>query len=498
MNCQHLRREVSPWLWIAVCLVFACAALAAEERKPIPPAAALDKAEKLIKQEVFPKEYADRTPGGRTALLNALRKMADETKDDPATRYVLLRETMNVAVAVGDVDAAFAALDVMGADYAFDAVAAKLDVAQKSANSVAGPAAASLAEGCLAVSVASSDAGNYDVAARAATAAEAAARKSGDRTLILRARRQGDDVRRLLGQLPRVQKAEKTLADNPDDADANLVVGRFLCLAKGQWDAGLQRLAKGGDPSLKALAKLDLAAEAAPADDAAGRVEAGDAWWTFADKQPPPDQARLRERASHHYEKALPKLSGVKRTLVLKRLIEAEATRPPAPPAAARLLPGLAVHQYGRLPGQEDRGQKPLDPALLGAPVGEPLVAKTISPFTFDPQFNVVSRGYIRIDRPGTYAFHSRSWYGRHHLLINGVVLSNFGNDNVVRSTDLRKGLHEIVIIAPIYREANPVHIEWRAPDQEKPGPVPENVLFHDPTVRRAPKLPTLPVPAGK
>jgi hypothetical protein len=494
MNCR-------PRVWIVIAVlvlsVLAPRSFGADAAKrPIPPAAELDKAEKLIKQEVFPKEYADRTPAGRKGLLKALRKTADETKDDPAVRYVLLREAMSLAGATGDIEAAFAAADALGAEYAFDAAAAKLDVAQKAQGSVAGPSAAALAEGCLALSVASSEAGNYEVAARAATAAEAAARKSGDGALVLRVRRRSEDVRRLLAQVPRVQKAEKTLAEKPDDPEANLIVGRFLCFAKGQWDDGLQRLAKGGDASLKALAKLDLATEGGPADDAAGRVEAGDAWWSYADKQPPPDQPRLRERASHHYEKSLPKLTGVKRTLVLKRLIEAEATRPPAPPVVARLVPGLVVHKYSRLPGQEDSGQKPLDPTLLGAPVGEPVVAKTISPFTFDPQFNVIARGYIQIDRPGTYTFHSRSWYGRHHLFINGVMLSDFGTDNVVRSIDLRKGLHEIFLIAPIYRETNSVRIEWRTPDQEKPGPVPENVIFHDPTVRRPPKPPALPAAA--
>ena len=69
------------------------------------------------------------------------------------------------------------------------------------------------------------------------------------------------------------------LAANADDPEANLTLGKFLCLDQDDWDAGLPHLAgRGSTPA------LDLAAKslAMPAD-AAAIVALGDAWWEAAD-----------------------------------------------------------------------------------------------------------------------------------------------------------------------------------------------------------------------
>src|SRR6185312_914073 len=69
-----------------------------------------------------------------------------------------------------------------------------------------------------------------------------------------------------------LSKAATTLADNPDDAAANLLVGRHLCFVTEDWEQGLPMLAKSSDATLK-----DLAAKSLAATEPTAMVELGDA-----------------------------------------------------------------------------------------------------------------------------------------------------------------------------------------------------------------------------
>jgi WD40 repeat protein len=98
---------------------------------------------------------------------------------------------------------------------------------------------------------------------------------------------------------------------------------------RGQWAKGLPLLAKGKDDQLKALAVKDLGHPKA----AKKQVEVGDGWWSLSEKEKPPMQWRLQERAAHWYEQALPDLSGLSAVRLKKRIEEARAHSPGAAPA---------------------------------------------------------------------------------------------------------------------------------------------------------------------
>ena len=89
-----------------------------------------------------------------------------------------------------------------------------------------------------------------------------------------------------------------TLKEKPDDPDANLIVGKYQCFTKGDWDKGMPMLAKGSDEKWKALAEKDIAG----ADSANEQVKLGDAWWDVS-----------KERAVYWYRLALPGLVGWRR-----------------------------------------------------------------------------------------------------------------------------------------------------------------------------------------
>ena len=53
-------------------------------------------------------------------------------------------------------------------------------------------------------------------------------------------------------------ESQPKLAENPADADANLALGKFHALTRGDWPQALPRLALGSDPQLRKLADLAL------------------------------------------------------------------------------------------------------------------------------------------------------------------------------------------------------------------------------------------------
>src|SRR5262249_28833642 len=112
------------------------------------------------------------------------------------------------------------------------------------------------------------------------------------------------------------EAARMVLGKEPDDAKANLAVGRYACLVKGDWNAGLPNLAKGEDATLKVLAEKELAVPG----DAAAQVALGDAWWDYGSKDSGRNKLLALRRAGHWYREALPQLSGLIKTRVEQRL----------------------------------------------------------------------------------------------------------------------------------------------------------------------------------
>lgn len=66
-----------------------------------------------------------------------------------------------------------------------------------------------------------------------------------------------DRAKALNAEYARLKPHLETLREKPDDPGANLQVGRFACLSKGDWAQGLPMLAKGSDPKLRDLAQLE-------------------------------------------------------------------------------------------------------------------------------------------------------------------------------------------------------------------------------------------------
>ncbi len=113
-----------------------------------------------------------------------------------------------------------------------------------------------------------------------------------------------------------MKKALATLESSPTDPDANLLVGKYDCFAKGDWAHGLPMLALGNEPTLKSLGEQEVKGVASSEEQA----HLGDAWWTAAEAQNGVDKKSMQERAAYWYQSALPALSGLPKDKVASRL----------------------------------------------------------------------------------------------------------------------------------------------------------------------------------
>ncbi len=285
------------------------------ERQPLPDKSDRDTAEASI-AEVFGDEIkAAHSIADRVALTEKLMNAAINERD-AARQFALLNRGRLLAISAGDIDTARLAIDEIVRRFRIDArdarVSTLLAIIDKATTSQSGPIAefgAKLLEEAIA-------ADQFDTAAQVQVAAARAARKFGDTALVKRLDRRGKDLKGIREAFEASQDARAALEKDADDPDANLDVGKYLCLSKGDWDQGLPLLARGSDADLKAAAEQDIAAPTEPSD----QVAVADAWWKLAEDLKGGSQEAMRIRALKWYRDAAPQLVGLDRPRVEKRL----------------------------------------------------------------------------------------------------------------------------------------------------------------------------------
>src|SRR5207237_9161055 len=99
---------------------------------------------------------------------------------------------------------------------------------------------------------------NFDAAKRYLDAIEGPVRQIQGEQILKRLRELKAEQAELAREFESVKTARERVKAGPNDAEANLSVGRYLCFVQGDWDRGLPMLAKGSHAALKALAGKDL------------------------------------------------------------------------------------------------------------------------------------------------------------------------------------------------------------------------------------------------
>ncbi|MEI8375788.1 MAG: LamG domain-containing protein [Planctomycetota bacterium] len=314
-------------------VVFSALPLLAQEppkKDPVPTADAQTEATKLVK-EVYGDEWAKaRTSAEKQALAKKLLGKAMDTQDDPASKYVLLRLAKDIATQSRDGQTAFKTIDAMAESFQVDATEMKLAVLTKLVTGAEKPAQhKAIAEQSLKLVNVAISQDNFKVADELGKLALAEARKAVEKELIAHVQGRIAEIAELFKAYDDMKAARVTLEKTPDNPESNMVMGKYLCFVKGDWDKGLLMLALGKDETLKALAKRELAGAASSAE----QTKLGNDWWDFAEKQEGMAKKQIQARAGHWYQEALPGLAGLTKDKVEKRMTQ-----------------GVLLTEEGRLP----------------------------------------------------------------------------------------------------------------------------------------------------
>jgi hypothetical protein len=300
-----------------------------EPKPPAPDDAALADADKEIK-DIYKAEFAKKKPADQVELASKLLQEGIDTKDKPALRFALLREARDVAAKIGYFPLALRAADETANRFDVDVHEIKLKTIEAGSRAAVSPLAnVRVAEAALPLAEEGEDADDFDRADRFLKIAQAAGRAANIATLISAVQGRATEIESLRKAYEPVKAALQTLTGKPDDAEANLVLGTYLCLSKGDWSRGLPALAQGSDAKLKALALADLGS----ASDPDAQAELAKTYLAQAEGENGAAKAHLQRRACYWYQKAEAHLTGLPRTEATKKIAEIEKTIPHQHPA---------------------------------------------------------------------------------------------------------------------------------------------------------------------
>jgi len=296
----------------------------AGDKLAVPEAPAQQESLKLAREVYKDKLLAAKTP---VAKADVARKMLQSglSETDPTSKYALLQLARATAAEAGDIDAAWRAIDEADRVYQIDALTQKLESATLLARTMHGD---DIKAYVVYVDRAIEDAlaaDRLDMARPLSTLSIATARAISDPYTLKLASSHLQQIKDIETGLADLKPVLAGLRDKPLDPEGNAKVGKFRCLVKGDWDGGVPLLLLGPDGPLKALAEREFEGPA----DIEATVGLGDAWWDLADKENGTAKAQMRRHAAHWYHEALPKLGGLAKAKVEKRL--ALVDEPPKP-----------------------------------------------------------------------------------------------------------------------------------------------------------------------
>ena len=293
-------------------------------RTAVPDEAAHGRALQLL-QETYHDDLAKaRSNVQKASVAQAMLRQArsDSMEKDPAGRFVLLETSCTLAKEVNDPATALGTIDLMARCYLVDGWLKKTELLAEMAEGAKTLADhRALVRQVLPLVQKAVDEQQIETAAKLGEMAVTEAGKAREPKLLASARAAAKESDQALLQFRRYQAAKVELQKDPGNAEANLVAGRYECLALRDWDRGLPKLAAGSDETWREQAKKDLAAP----KEADAQAAVGDGWWELAKDQSGFGQANLQARAAAWYVKALPQAIGLLKIKLEKRLADIKA-----------------------------------------------------------------------------------------------------------------------------------------------------------------------------
>jgi hypothetical protein len=434
-------------------------------RAPVPGDAALVKAEIGVR-EVLKAEYDRRPPAERRALAEKLIALAGQTADDPAARFVMLRDARDLAVELADPALAARAVDALAAEYELDGPVQLLAALGKILNASSNATVLKVvAESAGPEADAAAAADEFDEAVQFAQLAAAAARKGklGPGALeeadyrLARAKKERDSF-------AAVRPAVEKLAANPDDREANTALGKYRCFVQGRWDAGLRHLARGANGALRDLAEIDLKAPRTGVAD----VQVADSWWEYAQAAPADEQWGVQTRTRYWYGRCLPGLAGLNKVKAENRLAFTFA--------GVEYRPGLVCELSAKLPSVPGGRKARLDP-VIDFSGGE------FSEGARQTELAVKWSGFLAPPLAGRYEL-AVTTSERVRVRVDGkVVIDTASGKPTGKDAAVVLGERPVQLVVDLNcpnTDRGKLKLTWRPPGAAGEEPVPAECLFHD------------------
>lgn len=303
-----------------------------DPRHEIPSGSALDEAVKTIR-ELYAESYSSavNTPK-RKALPDELLRRARQETSDMVARYALLSEAYEQAIEVGDAFRFEAAVAAIARDYRASWPALALAGITRAVKRTRDPAVArEYIRLSIQMAQRAANENHMDESVALATAARDMARELALRTKDTKdGKRDSETVREAVAVMKDVEqrrdqyaefhKAESQLAEQPDNAEALRVIGRFYCLVRNDWRRGLQALAQ-TDETVKKLVEAESQPPSEP-------LALADQWFEAMPEVEPALRPICQARALHWYTRAIHELSGLQRVRVEARIKELKEAKP--------------------------------------------------------------------------------------------------------------------------------------------------------------------------
>jgi hypothetical protein len=266
---------------------------------------------------LFKAEYANRDPAARGTLARLLAEKATESTHDPAAAYVLAVEARDQAVQAGDIEVYSIVgrflTDEFGIDTHDDDIVAFGRLQTQTSRSAEWYHEVFNEVVNRVHDMEARD--DFDRAVRYSNVAKALALKIADQDAVKEWTQRIKDLSTLKTQFASYRSAQSALRDDADDAAANTKWGTYLCLLKGDFEAGVPHLLKGSDPALAGLAKQETNQSRTVADT----VALADAWWDYGEKNKA-FRNQARRHAEELYQTVRTQLVGLEATRIDKRL----------------------------------------------------------------------------------------------------------------------------------------------------------------------------------
>lgn len=416
----------------------------------------------------FQADYAKTSLADKRSLAGRLRQEAEIVKDNPADRFVLLREASDLAAQGGDLLLAFQAVDEMTEQYDFDSLKLLADALEKASRVMKSREASTiLVSRALLVSDAALEAEAFDEGKKALKIAEAALPATGNAQLRAAVAEAKEKLQRATEAAPAARQARERLATDPGDAKANGELGRYLIFQRGEWEEGLSHLERGDDPELAKLAARDRQGT----DDPKEQLAIGDAWWRLAEQAGEDDRKEaLRHRARSWHARAMPRLDAPQRARYEDRLKYKIGSND--------VYAGLVGEYFAGGHRRLRRVDYAIDFTWDKSPP---------HPNVPMEQFRAAWVGWLKVPKPGKYVFDFVVDDGFRLSIDGQVVQDQYRADarNQFRHqfpVYLPNTLHLVKLDFVQGAAGAQIHWRWRRHDEAELQLVPPEAFFHDAT----------------